>query len=93
MSGSVWCCTVKIGNSAFQGCKKLQRLILPGQVQTIGKRTFYQCKKLKKVTIRTVQLRKIGKEAFKGCASKIQFAVPKEKQTAYAKLLKGKYGK
>ena len=85
--------TVKIGNSAFQGCKKLQRLILPGQVQTIGKRTFYQCKKLKKVTIRTVQLRKIGKEAFKGCASKIQFAVPKEKQTAYAKLLKGKYGK
>lgn len=83
----------KIGNSAFQGCKKLQRLILPGQVQTIGKRTFYQCKKLKKVTIRTVQLRKIGKEAFKGCASKIQFAVPKGKQTAYAKLLKGKYGK
>ena len=85
--------TVKIGNSAFQGCKKLQRLILPGQVQTIGKRTFYQCKKLKKVTIRTVQLRKIGKEAFKGCASKIQFAVPKGKQTAYVKLLKGKYGK
>ena len=83
----------KIGNSAFQGCKKLQRMILPGQVQTIGKRTFYQCKKLKKVTIRTVQLRKIGKEAFKGCASKIQFAVPKGKQTVYAKLLKGKYGK
>ena len=38
-------------------------------------------------------VKKIGKEAFKGCASKIQFAVPKRKQTAYAKLLKGKYGK
>lgn len=85
--------TVKIGKSAFQGCKKLQKLTLPEQVQTIGKRGFYQCKKLKKVTIRTLQLRKVGKEAFRGCKAKIQFAVPKGKQTAYAKLLKGKYGK
>lgn len=85
--------TVKIGKSAFQGCKKLQKLTLPEQVQTIGKRAFYQCKKLKKVTIRTLQLRKVGKEAFRGCRTKIQFAVPKEKQTVYARLLKGKYGK
>ena len=40
-----------------------------------------------------MQLRKIGKEAFKGCASKIQFAVPKGKQTVYAKLLKEKIWK
>ena len=85
--------TVKIGKSAFQGCKKLKKLTLPEQVQTIGKRAFYQCKKLKKVTIRTMQLRKVGKEAFYGCTPKLQFAVPKEKQTVYARLLKGKYGK
>ncbi|MDD6695407.1 MAG: leucine-rich repeat protein [Lachnospiraceae bacterium] len=85
--------TVKIGQGAFQSCKKLQKLVLPEQVQTIGKRAFHQCKKLKKITIRTTHLRKIGKDAFKGCASKIRFAVPKEKKTAYAKLLKGKYEK
>ncbi|MBU5429183.1 leucine-rich repeat protein [Kineothrix sp. MSJ-39] len=85
--------TVKIGKSVFQGCKKLQKITLTEQVQTIGKRAFYQCRKLKKVTIRTVQLRKVGKEAFQGCMAKIRFAVPKEKQTAYAKLLRGKYGK
>lgn len=85
--------TVKIGKGAFQSCKKLQKLVLPEQVQTIEKRAFYQCIKLKKVTIRTTRLRKVGKEAFRGTAAKIRFAVPKEKQTAYASLLKGKYGK
>ena len=60
----------------------------------LGSRTFYNCKNLKQITIKSKALKKVGKNGFKGINKKAVIKVPAAKKKAYAKLLakKGQSG-
>lgn len=57
---------VKIGESAFLGCKRLPTITIPDSVTEIGDRAFYNSS-LKSITL-PESVTKIGLEAFKRCA-------------------------
>lgn len=59
-------------------------------VTEIGAKAFYNCKKLKKITIKTTKLKAVGKNALKNIHAKAVVKVPKRKLKAYKKLLKSK---
>ena len=77
-----------IDKNAFKGLKKVTKVRIDTNVKTIGIKAFYNCKKLKKVTIRTKKLKKIGKFAFKNINKKATIKVPKKQLKKYAKMLK-----
>lgn len=60
------------------------------KVTQISKNAFKKCKKLKKLTILTKSLKKVGKNAFKGVKKNIKIKVPKKKLKKYKKMLKKK---
>lgn len=84
-----------IKKNAFKGNKKLKKIIW-GRNGTCPKSipadAFHGCKNLKQVIINGTQLKKIGKNAFKGIHKKAVFQVPKSKKAAYKKLLTKKTG-
>jgi hypothetical protein len=92
--------TVKIAGVTFKvtsiapncakGCAKLGKVVIGQNVIQIGKNAFGGCKKLKSVQIKSKNLKKVGKGAFKGIHKKAVIKVPKAKANAYKKLLKGK---
>ena len=55
-----------IGNSAFNGCKKLKKVTLGKNITSIGDKAFYKCSALTKITIPS-KVKKIGKSAFQNC--------------------------
>ena len=57
-----------ISEAAFKGCKKLTGIVLPDQLQHIGKQAFRDCWQLKAVTLPKT-LETIGAEAFQYCTS------------------------
>ena len=75
---------------AFKGDKKLKKVVIGKNVQTIGKSAFEKAGKLKAVTIKSTSLKKVGKNAFKGIHAKAKIKVPAKKLKAYQKLLKKK---
>ena len=79
-----------IAKSAFAGNKKLKSVIIGKKVKTIGAKAFYGCKALKKITIKSTVLKKVGKNALKGIYKNAKIKVPKKKIKAYRKLLKKK---
>ena len=87
------------GTVSFAGPKKktIKKITIPNAVKIDGKKfkvtavekkAFYNCKKLKTVTIKAVNIKKVGKNAFKGTSSKLKLKFPKKKQKAYKKLFK-----
>ena len=58
------------------------------KVTSIGSKAFYNCKKLKTVTIKSRKVKSVGKNAFKGIYKKAKVTVPKSKYQAYRKLFK-----
>ena len=58
------------------------------KVTSIGSKAFYNCKKLKTVTIKSKKLKSVGKNAFKGIYKKAKVTVPKSKYKAYRKQFK-----
>jgi hypothetical protein len=56
----------------------------------MDKQAFYGCKNLKTITIKSIGLKTVGKEAFKGINAKATIKVPAKKLSSYKKLLKGK---
>lgn len=83
---------VSIDAKAMQKKGKLASLTIGKNVKTIGKRTFYGCKKLKTITIKTSMLtpKSVKKNAFKGIAKKAKIKVPDKKLKAYKKLLRSR---
>ena len=81
-----------IAAKAFKGNKTLTKVTIGKNIKTIGKQAFYNCKKLKKVTIKTTGLtaKTVGAKAFKGIAAKATIKVPAKKLSAYQKILKKK---
>ena len=80
-----------IGKSAFQNCTVLKSVAIPKNVTSIGASAFAGCKSLTKVTIKSSNLKTIGKNAFSKAGSKnykkLTVKVPKKQLKSYAKKL------
>lgn len=77
-----------VSANAFSRYTALKNVTIGNNVTSIGSNAFLSCKNLKKMTIKTAKLRSVGAKAFSGTYSKITFAVPRNKATAYKKLIK-----
>lgn len=77
-----------VSANAFSRYTALKNVTIGNNVTSIGANAFLSCKNLKKMTIKTAKLRSVGAKAFSGTYSKITFAVPRNKATAYKKLIK-----
>ncbi len=55
---------IRISDNAFAKSSKLKSVTIGENVQEIGKKAFYQCKKLKEVYISTLCLQEIAENAF-----------------------------
>ena len=79
-----------IGASAFEGCTKLSKAALGKGIAEIGGNAFKNCKKLGIITIKSMELKKIGRNALKGIKPTSKIKVPAKKLPAYKKLFKNK---
>lgn len=78
-----------IAKNAFKGSKKVTRVVIGKNVAKIGAGAFANIAGLKKVTIKSTKLTKIGRKAFnRKKGKKVTFVLPKAKKKAYKKLLK-----
>lgn len=77
-----------ISDGCFQGCKSLSRIEIPKGVKKIGRKAFYGCSNLKKVTIKTKKLTYVGSKAFVKCHKDLKIIVPNAKKKAYQKLFR-----
>lgn len=82
----------EIASKAFKNNKKTKQVVIPTTVKKIGKQAFFNCKKLKKITVKTKSLTKksVAAKAFKGVNPKVTIKVPKAKVKAYQKLFRAK---
>lgn len=80
----------KIQANAFAKNKKLTTVVIGKNITTIGKKAFYNCKNLNKITIKTKSLKasNIGSKAFANINAKAKVSVPKTKKSAYKAILK-----
>lgn len=82
-----------ISKQAFKGAKaKLTQVTIGKNVRVIEQKAFYGCKKLKKITIKSKVLNKVGKNAIGRIYSKAVIKVPKSKVNAYKKKFTKKTG-
>lgn len=81
-----------IADNAFKNNKKITRVVIGSNIVTIGKNAFYDCKNLKKITIKSEKLtsKSIAKNAFRGISKKTVVKVPTSKYKAYKKMLYAK---
>ena len=79
--------------------KKLKSVTIPNTVTyqgvsftvtQISGKAFQKCSKLKKITIKAISLKKVGKKAFSGIHERAVIKVPKKNLKSYKKILKGK---
>ena len=77
-----------VSANAFSRYTALKNATIGNNVTSIGSNAFLSCKNLKKMTIKSAKLKRVGAKAFSGTYSKITFAVPRNKATAYKKLIK-----
>lgn len=87
--------------AAFSGPKnkKTTLVVIPSRVKIMGveysvteisKKACAGCKKLKKITVKSKTVKKVGSQAFKGISGKAKIIVPKDKWKRYQKLFRGK---
>ena len=81
-----------IAANAFKNCKKLKKVTIGINVNSIGKRAFYGCSKLQTIKVKTSKLTgsRVGKQAFKGLNKKAVIKVPKKQLKAYKRLFRVK---
>lgn len=82
---------ISIGAKAFNGSKKLKKVMIGANIKKISNNAFFKCRSLKTVTIKSVLLTKktANKKAFKGVGKKMVIKVPKKMKKAYVKMFKG----
>ena len=81
-----------IAPSSFKSCKKIKTVVIGKNVESIEKNAFADCKKLKKITIKSNNLKTVGKNAIKGINKKTTIKVPKKKLSSYRKLFTSRTG-
>ena len=74
--------------NAFSGSKKIKTVIIGKNVISIGKKAFFKCLGLKKITIKTLVLKKVGNAAFNKINKKAVIKGPKRKVKRYKKIFK-----
>lgn len=79
-----------ISKNAFKNNKKLMKVTIGKNINKINTNTFYGCKNLKTITIKSTNLKSVGKNAFKGINAKAKIKVPKSKLKSYKKLFSKK---
>lgn len=88
---------VSIDAKAMQKKSNLTSLTIGKNIQSIEKKAFKNCKKLKLVIVKSRTLRKVGKKAFAGTSKKLKVTLPKglskSQKKKYKKLFKGKGNK
>ena len=77
-----------IAQGFMKGNKKTKTVKVGSNVTSIGSQAFYKCKKLKKVTIKSKQIKTIGNKAFGKDAKNFTLKLPKSCKKKYRKLLK-----
>ena len=77
----------KIDSEAFASCKSLTNIQFGTRLKSLGKRVLYQDKKLKKITFKGRQLKKIGSKTFFGVPRKVDIRAVRSKARSYAKLI------
>ena len=87
--GGVTYKVTSIAKNAFKNNRYIKRVTIEKNVEKIGARAFYNCKKLKNIVIKTKKLKakKIGADAFKKTKSNATVKVPKKKLKAYKTIL------
>ena len=80
---------VGISNNAFKNNRKLSKITLGKNLSYIGEKAFYNCSRLKRVTIKSKKIKKttVKRNAFKGTKKTIKIIVPKKKKSSYKKIL------
>ena len=80
----------EISTNAFKNNRKLKKVVIGQNIVRIGKNTFYGCKKLTSITIKSsrLTLKNIGKNAFKNTSPKATVKVPKKQKALYNQILK-----
>lgn len=88
----ITCKVTSIAQNAFKGNNKIKTVQIGENITSIGKKAFYDCKNLKKITIKTKKLTEssIGTDAFKKTSKKMTVKVPASKVKKYKKVLKTK---
>ncbi len=81
-----------VSAGAFTKCKKLTKVTLGKNVETIDKEAFKGCKSLKKIAIKSTKLKKVGKNAIQGIHKKAVITCGKKNVKAYKKLFSKKTG-
>jgi len=78
-----------IAAGALKNNTKVQKVVIGKNIKTIGKKAFYGCKNLTKITIQTTKLtlKNVGGQAFANGSKKITVTVPKKKQKTYQSIL------
>lgn len=88
----VKCKVVTIKKKALYKGRKLKKLTIGKNIQTIEDNAFNGCKNLKSITIKSTVLKKVGKNAIKGIHKKAVIKVPKKQYKKYKKLFGKKSG-
>lgn len=86
----VTCRVTGIGKYAFKNCRRLSKVVIGANVETIGKGAFAQAGKLKTIQVKSKKLKTVGKHALKGIHKKAVIRVPKGKQKEYIKKFRKK---
>ena len=69
------CSVTSIGDSAFQECTNMTKVLIPGSVTSIGENAFDWCSSLTNVMIAN-GVTSIGEQAFSGCSSLTNITIP-----------------
>lgn len=77
----------QISDNTFKGCNKLKTATISKNIVKIGKGSFWGCKKLNKLSIKTNNLKKIGKDAFKSANKNLKIVAAKSQKDRYRKLI------
>ncbi len=79
-----------VNKAVFQKNKKLQEVVIGANITSIGTKSFYQCKKLGKITFMGKKAPQIKSKAFTGIKKTCKITVPKKMTKANLKLLKSR---
>ena len=77
-----------VANNVFKNASRLKSVVIGANVKSIGKSSFYKCKKLATITFKGIKAPGVGKNAFKSGKSKVTVKVPKKMKKSQLNTLK-----